>query len=209
MDAEELKTKYSHDVLSYYVPRCRKLLYLLSYVNQKYSTDADVKRIKAGLAKALLAQIAKPIPVNVPAYCLKSLHVALYHQCVVSEPIKAKDNLYDEFVGLSGAWKRVVLGLDDAETQLDFLFTGFSRIGGYINFQQHTLERLSDFVCPLCMLDGVVSDIGWTDYVCPQSVPSETTSSIISKRGLDPSRQAGACEHVLSNQKTIYDKLFL
>ena len=117
MDAELLKSKHTHDVMSYYVPQCRRLLYFVSYINQTYPEDAGVKDLKERLAEALEPSINKPIPINIASYALRTLHEALYYQCIVSDPIKEKNNLLDEYIRLSDSWKRVILGLDDAENQ--------------------------------------------------------------------------------------------
>ncbi|KAK3761559.1 hypothetical protein RRG08_010283 [Elysia crispata] len=248
MDAELLKCKKTHDCMSTYGPKARKLLHLLSYLNQTDARrDPEIIAYKQSL-RCMLSKCVKikHPPINVAYFELNSLHLALLHQCDMDvecegdgecqecsmtlsacicdpRPPGCNDSavgggggngpqsrlgLVDAYMSLIDDWRRFVLSLDDSDEHLGEIYNGFCRVSSFISLPPSELEtRLDEFVCPLCVLDDVFTDIGWTDYVCPKQVGGEEFLSTVSKRGVDPDIPAGACEHLLSTIKTAHQKL--
>lgn len=208
MDAELLKCGRTHDAISRCLPLSRSLLHLMCYLTNVGCKDQDFIDFKNRLSRKLCLLLTKPMPdVNIARFGLDSCNIALYYQCVRDNN---KPPLVTALRDLIEAWKRMVLGLDDAEKYLNDIYKGFCELMSYISYPKKEMRDLlqtSGFVCPLCMLTDVCSDIGWTDYVCPKPTADDTEA--ISKRGVDPNLPAGGCEHLLSVKSTKYDKLLL
>lgn len=215
MDAETLKCKCTHNALSSHARKSRTLLHFISYLNDVFCTDPDFVDYKSRLGEKLSVLLNASLPsVNVADFGLHSCNLALYYQCVrVHVGVrKNQENERAMIVGslrdLIDAWKRMVLGLDDAEKCLSDVYRRFCKIISFITYPKSEMKELlqtSGFVCPLCILTDAFSDIGWTDYVCPK--PTADDSDAISKRGVDPDLPPGGCEHILSVKSTRYDRL--
>lgn len=207
MDAETLKCERTHNAMSSYIPASRSLLHLMCYLNDVDCTDPDVVDYKSRCGHKLSALLNKSLPsVNVAGFGLESCNLALYYQCVRENDERAM--LVSSLRDLIEAWKRMVLGLDDAEERLSDVYGRFCKLVSYISYpkrEMRELLRTSGFVCPLCILTDAFSDIGWTDYVCPK--PTADDSEAISKRGVDSDLPPGGCEHILSVIGTKYDRL--
>lgn len=211
MDAERLKCNLTHDIMSTYVPKARKLLHLISYVNNNGGGDGLIDDYKRRLGSCLAESIKmNPIPSNVPLFALNSLYVALRHQCESPPMDMTTTNSFGRFVSVIDRWKRIALGLDDAEECLPGVYEEFCRLSSYICFPKHEILRsneLKEVICPLCIIADVYSDIGWTDYVCPKTPGCEYMGSATSKRGSDATLPEGGCEHLLSTKRTVYDRI--
>ena len=191
MDAEVLMCRRTHDIVSRCIPQTRKLMHMMCYLNDVGCNDDVFVDYKRRCGQKLSALKNKCLPkVNIAAFGLDSCNLGLYYQCVREGSMGDVRSLIEE-------WKRVVLGLDDAEECLRDVYDGFCKLSGYIYHR----ETISDVVCPLCILTDAYSDIGWTDYVCP------TSEVLVSrKRGEDPDLPP-ACEHLMTVKKTQYDRL--
>ena len=208
MDAETLKCKRTHDALSSYAPKSRSLLHLMCYLNDADCTDPDVVDYKSRCGQKLSVLLDKSLPsVNVAKFGLESCNLALYYQCV-RENGNERATLASSLRDVIEAWKRLVLGLDDAEEELGDVYKRFCKVISYISYPKPEMRELlqtSGFVCPLCILTKAFSDTGWIDYVCPKPIADD--SEAISKRGVDPDLPLGGCEHTLSVKGTKYDRL--
>lgn len=211
MDAELLKCQRTHEALGNRFVQSRRLLNMMSYLNQSGCRDSEFVEYKrrCGNKLAFLSE-NKIIPKqNIAAFGLDSCNLSLYHQCVMTGeremvPSEFKRNVED--------WKRVVLELDTENEQAAIcrIHECFCKLAGFISYPKRALdEMLADFVCPLCILTDAYSDIGWTDYVCPKPAgETRSLSSSVSKRGEDKKLPAGACEHIMTIRTTRYDRLF-
>lgn len=205
MDAELLKCKRTHDIMSIYLPKARKLLYKLSYVNQIYPDHPAVAGYKARLAATLRPHIMQEnISANIASYALYITHCALYYLCTTTP--RDKRVLFVELRKLVDRWVRIVLCLDASDPKT--LLLDFCALSSHINFHPSSLDDMIGFVCPLCILNDVFSDIGWTNYVCPQNPSSMSLSNTVSKRGVEEQLPEGLCEHVVSIKTTVYNRLF-
>ncbi|GFR75996.1 hypothetical protein ElyMa_005789600 [Elysia marginata] len=231
MDAEVLKCKRTDDIMSSYMPKTRRCLYLMSYFNSKdYSMPLDdkqrlyyeqerrlVSECKRALTRLLTPLLKfpngsyRPAPVNIVAYSLRFLQVALYHQC--REPHVPKQG-FTRFVDLSERFKGMMLGIDsDDPGAVNQLFHDFSVCLGDVAFKKRDVEmHISMFVCPLCIRQDVYTGVGWTSYVCPkplgQTSCDEMYNGVISKRGCNEDMMPGECCHISSLQKLLYDWMF-
>lgn len=203
MDAEVLKCDRTHDIMARCIPQTRKLMHMMCYLNDVKGTDDEFVDFKRRCADKLSVSFNKTIPkVNIASFGLDSCNLALYHQCV-----RESGERMGDVRGMIEAWKRIMLGLDDAEECLWGVYEDFCKLSGFINFPKKEMDEMlqNDFVCPLCILTDAYSDIGWTDYVCPK--PTSDNTDVVSKRGVDTDLPKGACEHLLTVKKTQYDRL--
>ena len=217
MDAEHLKCKKTHDIMSIYLPQARKLLNMLSYlnVNKDLHGDVEIEEYKRALKGVLSKKINEPLSPNIAEFALQSVHRSLYYQCCenTSDWNNYKMNALTEMKELMNRWRRTLLGLEKEEEEEDIMFgmyDNFCKIAGCINFQSAAMsDGLRDFLCPLCVISNVYCDLGWTDLVCPKPLGSlDAQQSCVSKRGFDKGMPFGGCEHIITTKKSVYDKLF-
>ena len=213
MDAELLKCKKSHDIMSTYLPQARQLLYMLSYmnVNDDLHADQEIEDYKRALKGVLEKQLNEPLSVNISEFALQAVHRSLYYQCCdsVQERKKTKINATRDMKELMNRWKRALLGLDEEDTVFE-MYDEFCRLAGHINFTSASAEDgLRDFLCPLCVINSVYCDLGWTEFVCPKPLGTlDAQQSSVSKRGFDGRMPFGGCEHIITTKQCLYDKLF-
>ncbi|KAK3757162.1 hypothetical protein RRG08_061447 [Elysia crispata] len=193
--------------MSTYIPKARKLLHLMSYFNRTNTVDSeflDYKRRLGSMLRAHYFSMTTLPPVNIAAFCLDSLERAIYHQCVQDNRDLAerrlKTTVFDEFRDVVRRWKRILLGLDDAESYLVGVYDDFCRLCGYVHFDSSKSKlknELENFICPLCIVSDIFTGIGWTEYLCPKT-EGGVKDHLISSRGANPNLPAGGCEHVMT-----------
>lgn len=207
MDAELLKCKRTHEALTYRFKQSQRLLHLMCYLNDSDCKDDDFMDLKRRCADKLSLLNNKSLPKhNIAFFGLDSCNLSLYHQCVRTDK-QQRENVPSEYKQTVEDWRRLVLGLNEDETVGD-IHNSFCKIAGFICYPKLAMdETMTDFICPLCILTDAYADIGWTDYVCPRPA-SEAPSVVVSKRGVDKSLPAGACEHLMTVRTTRYDRLF-
>lgn len=214
MDSEPLKCKRTDDTMVRHLPLARKLLYRLSYAAAAYPDNPALKEYMSRLSDRLKPRINNPPPINIPAFGLYVVHCALYYVCAEATSPTAplterRRGMSVEYRRLMARWTRVVLSLSDSVVEeLTDLTHAFSRLCGYINFSKSALDDMSGFTCPLCIIDGVFADIGWTEYVCPKTPAFSTLASAVSKRGVEQNLPDGFCRHSVTTKPTPYDVLF-
>ena len=213
MDAEQLKCKKTHDIMSTFLPMARRLMYLINYCNYsgKYADDIEYVRFKRDFVDAHeKRKKKKTLPsLNISEFALDSVHRSLYHQCRSDvDHEHGRMFMFKKLKDLTNVWKRIVLGLEPiSENGILGLYEGFSQIAGYINFPPGALDEGQGCHCCFCIINSIYCDLGWTDLVCPRQAGEQPQTNCVSKRGIVEGMREGYCEHLVHTKKTKYDRI--
>ena len=209
MDSELLKDKDSDIILTQKLPKCSELLLYLRCASFKHSNDPLIMKIKEILKTVLKPVVdSSPLPMNIPLASLNFMLRSIYYACTTppSPPLDILNKLTD----VISEWNNTcLLGLaGDEEARFASLVNEFALIYSYIFLPITSTGVSHGFVCPMCVLNTVYTDIGWTDLICPRP---EGSSGIfqreISQRGSDKGYPVGYCRHLISYHKTYFDNI--
>ncbi len=211
MDSELLKDRATDEILTKKLPRCGELLLYLRCASYRHANDPIVIKIKSNLAKHLKPMMGVgELPMNIPQAALNFMLRAVYYVCVT--PATPEPGLLPKFTDTINRWKmKSLLHLGDEEEEFGAILNDFARVYSYVCLPTTREEVSSGYTCPLCVLNTVYTDIGWTDLVCPKPEGSSRGSGIfqrdISMRGTDKGFPPGFCRHLLSYHTTFFDNI--
>jgi len=210
MDSELLKDKSTDVALSKCVPAMSELLVKMRCLSQKYPLDCAINDYKRKLGASLKPTVdnTSTISMNVGKTGIQFLSMALYHAC--TSPAFPERNLILMYKETVDAWMRLYLrlGVDDEELEFKKILNDFAYIYSYVTYSSSSLQHLTSFLCPMCILDDAFSNIGWTEFVCPQT---EETASFnqppVSKRGDIGKPNEWCCRHTISDHQTNFNNI--
>ena len=211
MDSELVKDRATDVILTKKLPKCGELLLYLRCASYRHVNDPVLIKIKSKLAarrKPVLGVGA--LPMNIPQAALNFMLRAVYYACVT--PATPDPTLPAEFTDTVNRWKmRCLLHLGDEEEEFGNILNDFARVYSYVCLPATGKGFGPGFTCPLCVINTVFTDIGWTDLVCPKPEGSSRGAGIfqreISQRGVDKGYPTGFCRHLLSFHTTFFDNI--